>query len=64
MRVLGVSLGCASAANDNFENAALVTGASVTIQATTFGATEQANEPSAGYQTQASVWYSWVAPAK
>lgn len=50
-------------ANDDFASAQLITGESLSVDATLFGATKQSNEPDhIGYAAGHSVWYKWVAP--
>jgi hypothetical protein len=50
-------------ANDNFVNAEILSGDSVTLRATNVDATKEAGEPDhAGDVGGASVWYRWTAP--
>jgi hypothetical protein len=50
-------------ANDNFANATVLTGTSISVTGTNIGATKQPGEPNlAGNRGGASVWYSWTAP--
>ncbi|HXC99333.1 MAG TPA: IPT/TIG domain-containing protein [Verrucomicrobiae bacterium] len=51
-------------ANDNFNNAQILTGISAMASTNTMGATKQAGEPNhAGNAGGHSVWYRWTAPA-
>lgn len=51
-------------ANDNFANATAISGKSVTVTGTNFGASKETNEPRhAGNAGGASVWWVWTAPA-
>jgi hypothetical protein len=51
-------------ANDNFAQAAILSGSSLTITGTTVGATNEPGEPSSGSDPAArTVWYSWTAAA-
>jgi hypothetical protein len=51
-------------ANDNFNNAQILTGVVAEASATTVGATKQPGEPNhAGNPGGHSVWYRWTAPA-
>src|SRR5947207_1022701 len=52
--------------NDNFENRIILSGSSVTFAGTLANATIQAGEPSTTYYhgwVDATVWWSWTAPA-
>src|SRR4051812_22787317 len=48
--------------NDDFANAAVISGGSGTDFGSNVGATSQTNEPSHGGPGGASVWYAWTAP--
>ena len=50
-------------ANDDFEKAHKLTGASGVIDGSTKGATRQPGEPMHLFPGTSSVWYKWVAPA-
>jgi hypothetical protein len=51
-------------ANDNFANATVLSGSSVTITGTNANATKEAGEPNHGGNTGGkSVWYRWTAPS-
>jgi hypothetical protein len=50
-------------ANDDFANAIELTGSNPGADGTTAGATEELNEPRHDVYQDASVWYSWTAPA-
>jgi len=53
-----------SPANDNFANAAILSGSALTITGTTVGATSEPGEPTSGSDRAARmVWYSWTAAA-
>src|SRR5262249_40224771 len=50
--------------NDNFANATVITGSSVSATGSNVGATKEPGEPPiAGNAGGASVWWSWTAPA-
>jgi subtilase family serine protease len=49
--------------NDNFANATLLTGMSISVTGSTVGATHEAHEPFIERSGGKSVWYSWKAPA-
>ncbi len=54
----------AAVANDNFEDAAQLTGSPVVISGSTVGATLESGEPDhAGFPGSASVWWRWTAPS-
>ena len=51
-------------ANDNFANAALISGANAQIDATNVYATKETGEPDHGWDSGGhSVWWKWVAPS-
>src|SRR3954452_19006368 len=50
-------------ANDAFANAQALTGVPVSITASNVGATLEPGEPLADWDADASVWYTWTAPA-
>jgi hypothetical protein len=53
----------AQPANDNFENAELISGMRVVVAGTNVGATKEAGEPDhAGNPGGRSVWFRWTAP--
>ncbi|NDC52713.1 MAG: hypothetical protein EBZ74_00120 [Planctomycetia bacterium] len=52
-----------AAANDNFANAIVLTGASASAAGTNVGATREAGEPNIlGFSGGRSVWWTWTAP--
>lgn len=48
--------------NDDFTNAIVLTGSSITFTGSLAGATEEAGEPNNGYGYLNSVWWRWTAP--
>ncbi len=61
--VFQMTPGLAPPANDNFTNAAVLTGTSVSLTTTNLGATREAGEPAhAGNTGGKSVWWKWTAP--
>jgi hypothetical protein len=50
-------------ANDDFEDAAVLTGAAASATSTTLAATAQPGEPSHYFIANGSVWWAWTAPA-
>lgn len=59
--VAAVAAAATGPANDNFANAATLSGTSpLVVTATTLGATTEPGEPYGGYRT---LWYKWTAPA-
>jgi Immunoglobulin I-set domain/Fibronectin type III domain len=51
-------------ANDNFNNARILTGTAAIVSTNTMGATKQPGEPNhAGNAGGSSVWYRWTAPS-
>ena len=55
----------AAPANDNFANAIVLTGNTLTTSGSNVAATKEAGEPNhAGNSGGASVWWSWTAPAE
>src|SRR5688572_32922087 len=56
-------VGQAAPANDNFGNAEILTGTSISRATSTVAATAEEGEPNHGPQlAAASVWYRWTAP--
>jgi hypothetical protein len=61
-----LSVGVVSAAppaNDNFDNAILLTGTSGSASVSVAEATYETNEPASQYCSKGTAWYKWVAPA-
>jgi len=56
------STGTPTPFNDNFANAATISGASTTVRAASIGATTEPNEP-APSSGSASIWWKWTAPS-
>ena len=55
--------GLAPPANDNFANATVLTGTTVSLTTTNLGATKEAGEPnSTASPGGKSIWYTWTAP--
>lgn len=49
--------------NDNFANATVISGSSITVTGSNVGATKEAGEPNHGGNSGGkSIWYSWTAP--
>jgi C1A family cysteine protease len=62
--VLGLQQLGSAPANDNFQNAAALSGFNPTASGVNTNATAQAGEPNhAGYPARKSVWWAWTAPA-
>jgi hypothetical protein len=53
----------AAPSNDDFANAQVLTGNDVTVNGSNVDATMEAGEPRPTWESVASVWYSWTAPA-
>ncbi len=62
--VLSINKAAAPPANDNFANAAILTGATASASESTFLASAETGEPAHdGVAASASVWWKWTAPA-
>src|SRR3954463_16264776 len=63
LALLGEQGAQAQPANDNFANAWLLSGAVVTTNGTTAGASKETGEPNhAGNIGGRSIWFNWIAP--
>lgn len=58
--LLAPSLQAAPPGNDNFANATVITGSTISQNGTNVDATTEIGEPSLGFRT---IWYSWTAPS-
>jgi subtilisin-like proprotein convertase family protein len=60
---VGVTIGSAAPANNNFANAQGLSGGSASVSGTTVNATKESGEPNhAGNAGGHSIWYFWTAP--